>query len=116
VNSGRLSRPCVYEVADGAPGLPAGARPGAVAPDAPLGNGWLSEALGRGFALLCLNVAGPEGVAVLVPKVTDVLAKRYLGEAGKATYLIRPDQVVAARWDRAVTADEVAAAMQAVLA
>jgi 3-(3-hydroxy-phenyl)propionate hydroxylase len=76
----------------------------------------LSEALGRGFALLCLNVARPEGVAIVAPAVTDVLAKRYLGDAAQATYLIRPDQVVAARWDRAVTADEVAAAMQAVLA
>ncbi len=117
VNSGRLSRPCVYPTSDGAAGLPAGAAPGAVAPDAPSGNSWLSEVLGRGFALLCLGVEGPAtGVAVLAPAVTDVLARRYLGNTAAATYLIRPDQVVAARWDRAVTADEVQAAIRAVLA
>jgi 3-(3-hydroxy-phenyl)propionate hydroxylase len=116
VNSGRLSRPCVYPLADGAPGLPEGARPGAVAPDAPLGNRWLSEELGGDFVLLCLGVAGPEAVRVVAPEVTDVLARRYLGDASGASYLIRPDQVVAARWDRAVTADEVAAALRAVWA
>lgn len=119
VNSGRLSRPCVYPVADSAAErLPAEARPGAVAPDAPMGHGWLSEQLGRRCVLLCLNADAPDvaGLVVIAPVADAVLARRYLGDAAQATYLIRPDQVVAARWDRVVTATEVAAEMQAVLA
>lgn len=100
VNSGRLSRPCVYPSngADDA-ALPTLTRPGSVAPDAPLVQGWLSEALGSRMTLLALNMNAPDlGLAVLRPEVTDHLAQRYLGTAGAALYLIRPDQVVAARW------------------
>ena len=43
VNSGRLSRPCTYPLTAPDADLPASARPGAVAPDAPLGEGWLLE-------------------------------------------------------------------------
>jgi 3-(3-hydroxy-phenyl)propionate hydroxylase len=101
VNSGRLSRPCTYRL-DGAddPRLPATSRPGAVAPDAPLSDGWLTEALGGGFAVLVLGQAKAElaGVRILMPKLTEVLRQRYLGATDRAVYLIRPDQVVAARW------------------
>ena len=45
VNSGRLSRPCIYPVGGpDDPALPADSRPGAVAPDAPLADSWLSKA------------------------------------------------------------------------
>ncbi len=101
VNSGRLSKPCVYPLsAPDVAALPAGSRPGAVAPDAPLGQGWLTEALGRDFCLLVLGQEAPAGTGlrVLSPVVTDPLRQRYLGQAAAAAYLIRPDQVVAARW------------------
>jgi 3-(3-hydroxy-phenyl)propionate hydroxylase len=100
VNSGRLSRPCVYPSGGAdAPGLPPEARPGSVAPDAPLGTGWLSEALGREPVLLCLgaNATAP-GARTFSPGLTDTLRRRYLGSAPSAVYLIRPDQIVAARW------------------
>jgi 3-(3-hydroxy-phenyl)propionate hydroxylase len=117
VNSGRLSRPCTYPMPD-APdvaGLPAAARPGAVAPDAPLGNGWLSEALGRGFVLLGCGVDVPQvpGTTSLRVDAGAEVRARYLGDAAGAVYLVRPDQVVAARW-LAPTEPEVAAALRAV--
>jgi 3-(3-hydroxy-phenyl)propionate hydroxylase len=103
VNSGRLSRPCVYPLHDEAPDLPAGAKPGSVAPDAPLGNGWLTAALAGEFTVLVLGGVAPDGLAALQPDVTDVIRVRYLGDAAQAVYLIRPDQVVAARWHDAST-------------
>lgn len=111
VNSGRLSQPCVYPLAAPDADLPAGARPGAVAPDAPLENGWLTEALGRDFVVLALGCDTPEvGLRVVQPTVTETIRKRYLGDQQQAIYLIRPDQVVAARWLNA-SASEIAAAL-----
>lgn len=101
VNSGRLSRPCVYPTtAPDDPILPEATRPGAVAPDAPLGEEWLLNKLGGRFTLLAFGQPAPEiaGLATLVPNVTDVIRRRYLGAASRALYLIRPDQVVGARW------------------
>jgi 3-(3-hydroxy-phenyl)propionate hydroxylase len=115
VNSGRLSRPCVYPLAAPDANLPDGARPGSVAPDAPLANGWMTELLGLGqFTLLGLNCCAPEvtGVAVLMPEVTAEIRSRYLGDQDQALYLIRPDQVVAARW-LAANASEIDAALAA---
>lgn len=115
VNSGRLSRPCVYPlIAPDADSLPAASRPGAVAPDAPLGDGWLLEALGRDFVVLALGQDAPSvpGARGLAPKVNDHFKIRYLGQSDSAIYLIRPDQVVAARWVSA-SADEISAALAA---
>jgi 3-(3-hydroxy-phenyl)propionate hydroxylase len=100
VNSGRLSHPCIYPLTGpDDPSLPSAARPGAVAPDAPLGNGWLSDALGGQFTLLALGRPAPKtDLPVVAPEVTRTLRARYLGAAPHAVYLIRPDQVVAARW------------------
>ncbi|NUB44886.1 FAD-dependent oxidoreductase [Fertoebacter nigrum] len=117
VNSGRLSRPCVYPMPD-APdvaALPAASRPGAVAPDAPLGNGWLCEALGRGFVLLGCGVDVPKVAGTTPLRVVGgaEIRARYLGDAAGAVYLVRPDQVVAARW-LAPAAAEVAATLRAV--
>ncbi len=113
VNSGRLSVPCVH---DGSPingadatGLPARTRPGAPACDAPVGEGWLIDRLGNRFQLLAIDAPVPEtvdcdGTAVETVSLscadmpTDDLRDRYLGEAGSAVYLMRPDQHVAARW------------------
>ena len=104
VNSGRLSRPCTYPLTGPDADLSPQARPGAVAPDAPLAGGWLLEALGRDFVVLALGQPAPQvaGAKLLQPALNDHLKRRYLGDAERAIYLIRPDQVVAARW---ITAD-----------
>jgi 3-(3-hydroxy-phenyl)propionate hydroxylase len=101
VNSGRQSRPCTYPLTgpdDAA--LPAASRPGSVAPDAPLPDGWLIDQLGHDPALLAIGAVAPkvEGLRTLTLEVTPELHIRYLGRAASALYLIRPDQIVAARW------------------
>ncbi|MDH3263857.1 MAG: FAD-dependent monooxygenase, partial [Paracoccaceae bacterium] len=100
VNSGRLSKPCVYPLeAPDDPRLPPASRPGAVAPDAPQGKGWLTEALGSEVTLLAIGTEPPATrLSSLKAELNDAVAARYLGDAGQALYLIRPDQVVAARW------------------
>ena len=114
VNSGRLSRPCVYPLHAPDADLPAASRPGAVAPDAPLGAGWLLDALGGEFVVLALGQPAPPvpGARALEPALNDHLRRRYLGNQNRAIYLIRPDQVVAARWISA-EADEIDAALAA---
>lgn len=102
VNSGRLSTPCVYPM-PGAPDaaeLPDVSRPGSVAPDAPLGDGWLLNALGGDMILLNLGaeISEIEGVTQLRPDISETIRARYQGEAPQAVYLIRPDQIVAGRW------------------
>jgi 3-(3-hydroxy-phenyl)propionate hydroxylase len=99
VNSGRLSRPCVYPMpgAPDHPTLPAASRPGAVAPDAPMGNGWLLSAL-RGWIVLAVGRPLPDGVEGLELPADGPVRERYLGAARGAVYLVRPDQVVAGRW------------------
>ncbi len=102
VNSGRLSRPCVYPLADAPddPRLPVASRPGCVAPDAPTGNGWLTERLGRDPVLLVIGTDVPDvsGCRVVALADNPAIRARYLGAATGAVYLIRPDQVIAARW------------------
>ncbi len=101
VNSGRLSVPCVYpSTGHDDPALPRLSRPGAVAPDAPLDDGWLLNRLGGGVVVLTLgcDASTIDGAKVIAPEVTDTVRARYLGDARRAVYLIRPDQVVAARW------------------
>ncbi|MBY6121862.1 FAD-dependent oxidoreductase [Mameliella alba] len=116
VNSGRLSVPCVY---DGGPlngpdaltGGPARTRVGSPCPDAPLKDGFLLDRLGGVFTLLTIDAEAPETLEEAGVPITRLalssgddasgaLAERYLGEAGSGVYLIRPDQHVAARWDR----------------
>ncbi len=115
VNSGRLSVPCTY---DGSPlngpdcvGMPRGARPGSPAVDAPTESGWLLDRLDGRFHLITIDADAPQhqivdGVEIarlaLSVKASpdDFLRQRYLGEAPSAVYLIRPDQHVAARWER----------------
>lgn len=108
VNSGRLSRPCVYPSAGADhPALPVEARPGAVAPDAPVPGGWLIDGLGGRPVLLALGQPAPdvEGLETLALEITPELRSRYLGAAAQALYLIRPDQIVAARWLAAAPED-----------
>jgi 3-(3-hydroxy-phenyl)propionate hydroxylase len=113
VNSGRLSRPCVYPLnAPDDDRLPAGARPGSVAPDAPQGDDWLIDQLGSQYVLLAFGEA-PEvpGLPVLRPQPNATVIRRWLGSEVTALYLVRPDQIIAARWVGA-TAGEIAAAWQ----
>jgi 3-(3-hydroxy-phenyl)propionate hydroxylase len=116
VNSGRLSVPCTYDgSALNGPDmsqLPADTRPGAPMKDADTGDGWLLDKLGNRFQLLGIGIDVPEGIGVdgvtieglKLPAIEDMKA-RYLGDAGAAVYLLRPDQHVAARW---LAYDEVA--------
>jgi len=116
VNSGRLSRPCVYPLAGpDHPALPFEARPGSVAPDAPLADEWLIDRLGGAPVLLAIGQAAPlvAGLRVLELPVTPEMRARYLGEAASALYLIRPDQIVAARWLSA-TPEAIATALAAI--
>jgi 3-(3-hydroxy-phenyl)propionate hydroxylase len=104
VNSGRLSVACTYPLTGpDDPTLPPKARPGAVAPDAPLPDGWLIDQLGRETVLLALGQAATQvaGFKTLSLPATPEITARYLGEAKSALYLVRPDQIVAARWTQA---------------
>lgn len=104
VNSGRLSVPCVYPVqGHDVATMPRAARPGAVAPDAPLGEGWLVDRLGRTPVVLAIGTPAPQGIAAQTVEVPscDFVRARYLGQSNSGLYLIRPDQVVAARWEQA---------------
>ncbi len=122
VNSGRLSVPCTYDdfplFGEDALIGPHASRPGASCPDAPVGDGFLLDHLTGGFTLLALGDTTPkafsvEGVVVRTVHLAEVskdLAARYLGDADRAIYLIRPDQHVVARWPE-FDADAVKAAL-----
>lgn len=117
VNSGRLSVPCVYPL-DSAPDvadMPEKSRPGSVAPDAPVGNGWLLNRLGGTMTILAIGEDAPEGTGlkVLDVEATSEIRDRYLGNADRALYLIRPDQIIAARWLKAGT-DEILSQVSAI--
>jgi 3-(3-hydroxy-phenyl)propionate hydroxylase len=111
VNSGRLSTAVAYPdtrlstQGEGA-ATAGGLQPGQVALDAPLGDGWLLRALGRGeFALLAADESVPEVAGlrrIVIDRASDpegLIAQRY-GLAPGEAYLIRPDHYVAARWNR----------------
>ena len=116
VNSGRLSLPCTYDQSklngpDELPGAPTRTRPGSACSDATLSQGHLLVRLGDVFKLLAIKVNIPEtlhvaGLDIHVVELaedddpTGALADRYLGANSAGVYLIRPDQHVAARWDR----------------
>jgi len=112
VNSGRLSVPCTYDglplnTPDALPGGPARTRPGSPCPDAPLGDGYLLDRLGNDFILMTINSDADDDDLPLRrvslttdDDTTEALRNRYLGTAHSAVYLVRPDQHVAARWDR----------------
>jgi 3-(3-hydroxy-phenyl)propionate hydroxylase len=119
VNSGRLSTPTPYvdSPLNTADESPFGGRmqPGTVCADAPVHlasgkRGWLLQALGEGFTVLHMGPKAPAGevnAGALRAKVLNIgtdlvdaegmLAERYDFKPG-TTYLIRPDQHVAARW------------------
>lgn len=127
VNSGRLSQPTTYRRSalqtDDATDFAGSARPGAPLPDAPVmvggRRGWLLDQVGRGFAIL---TSGPElGRATLgdVPHLyigsdladPDGHVASRLDMAPGTTYVVRPDQHVAARM-RTYNPGELAAALR----
>ncbi len=113
VNSGRLSTPTPYhnsslstldrDVFDRGP------KPGHPCVDAPIPMGrrvkWLLKNLGDTFVLLHFGDTPPDSQlkTLCVPKI-GLAAERYGAQAG-TSYLIRPDQVVAARWKQARAED-----------
>ena len=113
VNSGRLSVPCTY---DGSKlngpecdALPPRTRVGAPMVDAPVDDDWLLELLGGEFQLMTIDAEAPDSLDVdgievsrlaLSAEGNPELLERYLGDAVSAVYLMRPDQHVAARWER----------------
>lgn len=121
VNSGRLSVPCTYAglsltAEDALPGGPARTAPGAPCCDAPVPEGYLLDHLPGQFTLLALGCAAPEvshGLplnSLAIAKPGAELRERYLGDAPRALYLIRPDQHVVARWG-AATPDQIITAI-----
>jgi 3-(3-hydroxy-phenyl)propionate hydroxylase len=114
VNSGRLSLPTTYDTPLSTPDTEAfggSARLGAPLPDAPVRTtggaaGWLLHELGEGFTVLHSPASGdvhrlPEVRHLIVGRdlidETGVLAERLDATPG-TTYLVRPDQHLAARF------------------
>jgi 3-(3-hydroxy-phenyl)propionate hydroxylase len=131
INTGRLSTPTVHNTPLSTPDdVPFGgtARLGAPPPDAPVrardgGEGFLLERLGGAFDLLYVKDGTrppvPAGVrlSVIGEDLIDhagLFAQRFDATPG-ATYLLRPDQHLCARW-RAFEADKVLAARARALA
>lgn len=118
VNSGRLSAPTIYDSPLSTPDRDSwqgAARLGAPLPDAPMRdrNGrkvWLLEALGGDETILHMGggragppASGGRKVVVIGQDLMDeggFLASRLDGTPG-ATWLVRPDQHLAARWRQA---------------
>ena len=139
VNSGRLSTPTPYR--DSSLNTPDSAffsahmAPGTHCADAPILRdgrpGWLLEELGEGFTVLVFAAEAPDlvidvpGVEVRIKTIAapgsgadlidleGLAARRYAARAG-STYLIRPDQHVAARWHQADAAAITAAVARCV--
>ncbi len=114
VNSGRLSQPCIHDGSplnsdDALPEGPSLTRPGAPCPDAPVGDDFLLDRLGDEFVALTIGSEPPVmpgGCRLLrIDAPGEDLRRRYLGQARRAVYLIRPDQHVCARWSDASDID-----------
>ena len=99
------------------PGFEGGVPPGAAMPDAALGDGFLSDRMGKGFTLVCFDArlaaevaAWPDAPQVVCLDCTGD-ASRMLGAGPQSAYLVRPDLHIGARWTEA-TADTVATALK----
>jgi 3-(3-hydroxy-phenyl)propionate hydroxylase len=114
VNSGRLSLPCVYDGSSlNGPDdnrMPVRTRVGSTLVDAPVNGGWLMDQVGNYFIVLAVNCEIQiEGLQVLRLDADPMVTERYLGDLLQAVYLIRPDQIIAARWEIASAADVISA-------
>lgn len=109
INSGRLSTPTPYHDSplstDDVDDWSAGPKPGFPCIDAPIpdggNNGWLLQQLGDTFKLLHFGAHPPESDLPIVTEGNSRLAAERYDALKGATYLVRPDQVVAARWKNA---------------
>ena len=130
VNSGRLSKPCSLEgmSLQTRTGGDDGVVPGEVMPDAPVENGksgWLLDYFGSGFSVMAVETELPDGLpadlqrllvtsdrsrrandAITLIDSEGTVAERY---GTGMTYLIRPDQHVAARFPDAAAGNVAAA-------
>ena len=104
INSGRLSVPTAHtgsplDTPDVDGDWTDGPPPGRAMLDAPVGDGWLVDRIGRDFTVLSFGSGGTVSkAATLVSIDGEGLAwQRYDARPG-TTYLIRPDRYVAARW------------------
>lgn len=114
INSGRLSTPTPYrQSALSTPDLDdwrgAGVLPGHPVLDAPLtngSNGWLISETGDQFSYLHFGETPAADIPVTIKQISvetgSLAALRYGAEDGNG-YLVRPDQVVAARWKAPTT-------------
>ncbi len=117
VNAGRLSRPTAYDSPLSTPDADAwaaGPPPGTYIIDAPLGSGFLTDALvGTGFAVLHWGAGVPGDIAAIdMGAPGDAAGRRYDATPG-AAYLLRPDGYVAARFRHADAAGLAAALRRA---
>ncbi len=100
VNSGRLSTAVNYTASPLSTVDEdrnwAGPSPGSPALDGPYDGGWLLDHVGTEFALLT-NGTECQGMKNLDLSASPILCERFDLSRGSA-YLIRPDQIVAARW------------------
>lgn len=121
INSGRLSIPTPYESSSLSTPQKypwsAGPSPGEVCIDAPMGldsDSWILESLGNDFKILQFGKTRAEFELETIAVPVDSPAASLYGADRGATYLIRPDQVVAARWEYC-TAQDVSLAYQKAL-
>ena len=102
VNAGRLARPTAYASPLSTPDADAwaaGPPPGTHIIDAPLGSGFLTDALAStGFAMLHWGAAVPGDVAAIDMGAPGETAGRRYDATPGAAYLLRPDGYVAARF------------------
>jgi len=107
INSGRLSMPTPYLGSvlstEDRDIFHAGPAPGHPCIDAPIqsDNIWLLSSLGGEFMLLHFGQDAPQSQLKTLIFPTDGLAAVRYGADEGTSYLIRPDQVVAARWKSA---------------
>jgi 3-(3-hydroxy-phenyl)propionate hydroxylase len=106
INSGRLSVPTVQpgsplDTPDSDGDWTGGPGPGRAMLDAPIGEGWLVDRMGRDFTVLTFGAAAKAMPDVTLVEIGDetLARERYNARPG-TTYLIRPDRYVAARWRR----------------
>jgi len=100
INSGRLSTAVSFP--DSPLCIPdedvwgIGVSPGSPAIDAPTGNGWLLQNLGREWKLLAVRPLDDAKLPVVL--IGEEAAKERYGLENGGAYLVRPDQYIAARW------------------
>ena len=90
------------------PAFERGAVPGAPLPDARVGDGFLSDCLGKGFTVLCFDADLSSDLSDLDAKIVLLQpgseAAEVLAAGPQTAYLVRPDNHIAGRWHQATAA------------